>query len=261
MFSLTALAMLLPAALYPWRFGTERDSRLWAALLLAALGPSLWVGGEALQGWHTGLASALWVTMAATLLLFLPLARFSRWGSRLTPLLLPYLVLVGVVAIIARDAPQPLLREDAPRLWIIAHISVSVLTYALVTLAAVAALAALLQERALKRKRPNTLTRILPPMAESETLQVRLLAAAEAVLGGGLVTGMAVLHSERGILLRLDHKTLLSMASFVVIGILLLAHHRTGVRGRQAGRLVLFAYLLLTLAYPGVKFVTGIIRG
>jgi len=31
------------------------------------------------------------------------------------------------------------------------------------------------------------------------------------------------------------------------------------VRGRQAARGILLAYLLLTLAYPGVKFVTDVL--
>jgi ABC-type uncharacterized transport system permease subunit len=33
------------------------------------------------------------------------------------------------------------------------------------------------------------------------------------------------------------------------------------MRGRTAARLVLIAYLLLTLAYPGVKFVSIILLG
>jgi ABC-type uncharacterized transport system permease subunit len=42
---------------------------------------------------------------------------------------------------------------------------------------------------------------------------------------------------------------------------LLLVHRRGGISGRRAARYVLFTYLLLTLAYPGVKFVTDVIVG
>jgi ABC-type uncharacterized transport system permease subunit len=38
-----------------------------------------------------------------------------------------------------------------------------------------------------------------------------------------------------------------------------LAHQRVGLRGRRAARVALFAWLLLTLAYPGVKFVTSVL--
>jgi ABC-type uncharacterized transport system permease subunit len=45
----------------------------------------------------------------------------------------------------------------------------------------------------------------------------------------------------------------------LVLLVLLWAHHRTGMRGRRAARGVLLAWLLLTLAYPGVKFVTDVL--
>ena len=70
---------------------------------------------------------------------------------------------------------------------------------------------------------------------------------------------MAVLHYEQGVLLRLDHKTLFSIAGFLVIGALLLAHIRAGIRGRTAARFALSAYLLLTIAYIGVKFVREVL--
>jgi hypothetical protein len=80
-----------------------------------------------------------------------------------------------------------------------------------------------------------------------------------AVLALGLVTGMALQYGETGSLLVLDHKTVLTITAFVVIGALLFAHFKTGLRGRKAARIVLLAYLLLTLGYPGVKFVTDVI--
>ena len=123
------------------------------------------------------------------------------------------------------------------------------------------ALPVFLQERGLKAKRPTALTRLLPPMAVSETLgYVHSWPAAEAVLALGLLSGMAAEHFLGGGLLRLDHKTLFSLAAFAVIGILLLARYRQGIRGRRV-TLALLAWLLLTLAYPGVKFVTDVLLG
>jgi ABC-type uncharacterized transport system permease subunit len=129
----------------------------------------------------------------------------------------------------------------------------------LVTIAAIAALAAFLQERALKRKRPNDLTRLLPSIADCDRLLVGLLQVGESVLALGLVTGMAVQYRETGQIMVLNHKTILTIAAFVVIGGLLICHYGSGVRGRLAARIVLLAYLLLTLGYPGVKFVTDVL--
>ena len=117
----------------------------------------------------------------------------------------------------------------------------------------------MLREWALRRKRPAGLTSLLPSVADCEDLQFRLLVAGETVLGAGLLSGIATQYGENGRLIEFDHKTLLSILAFVLIGGLLFAHARTGMRGRRAARYALFAYLLLTLAYPGVKFVTDVL--
>jgi ABC-type uncharacterized transport system permease subunit len=46
-----------------------------------------------------------------------------------------------------------------------------------------------------------------------------------------------------------------------VIAALLAARRISGLRGRKVARWALIAYLLLTLAYPGVKFVTDVLMG
>jgi ABC-type uncharacterized transport system permease subunit len=197
--------------------------------------------------------------VAATMGLFLVLAVIGRQARRLTPLIVPYMVLVGLLATVWQQAPERPLSVSAPGGWVVTHIVVSVLTYGLVTIAAVAALAAAVQERALKGKRPTVLSRLLPSVADSEALLVRLLVFGEIVLGLGLATGMAAQYGETGSLLVFDHKTILTVTAFLVIGGLLVAHHVSGVRGRMAARVVLLAYLLLTLGYPGVKFVADVI--
>jgi len=84
---------------------------------------------------------------------------------------------------------------------------------------------------------------------------------AELVLGAGIVTGMTLQYFTTGRLLAFDHKTVLTLLAFAVIGVLLVLQLRSGLRGRRAARLVLAAYLLLTLAYPGVKLVTDVLIG
>jgi ABC-type uncharacterized transport system permease subunit len=233
----------------------------WAVAAVALAGSASWAFVQVGPGWQTGLSAALAVSIAATLAVFLVLAAATREAWRLATLLLPYLVLLAMIAVAVQGVPSPPVLAAAPTGWLQFHIAVSVATYSLLTLAAVAALAVFLQERGLKTKRPNALTRMLPSVADAESLQVGLLVAVEIVLGFGVLSGMAMQYFETGQLLALDHKTLFSLLTFGVIGALLLAHYRTGIRGRRAARFVLLAYLLLTLAYPGVKFVTGVLAG
>lgn len=258
-FNLSALLALVPASLAPLRSGPARDGLFWSVLLLAVAGPAIWAAVQVAEAWRTGLSVTLWVTIAVSMAIFAGLAAIDRHAWRLTPLLLPYLIALGLLATIWSNVPGHRLEGTAPSAWIDIHIVVSVVTYALLTIAAVAALAAFLQERALKNKRPSELTRMLPAVAESERLLAHLLIASEIVLGLGLVSGMATSWFEQGRLVPFDHKTMLSILSFGVIGALLVARWRTGVRGRMAARLVLLAWLLLTLAYPGVKFVTDVL--
>ena len=96
---------------------------------------------------------------------------------------------------------------------------------------------------------------------DSEALELQMLRAAESVLGLGILTGMATLYFETGRVMVFDHKTLFSLLAFGIIAVLLVMRTRTGVRGRQAARFVLLAYLFLTLGYPGVKFVTDVLMG
>jgi ABC-type uncharacterized transport system permease subunit len=255
--SLAAVAALLPAAIIGWR-GRGPDGLYWAGIALAVAGPGAWALAQIEDAWHAGLSVALWVTVAASMALYAALAAASREAWRLSPLLLPYLVLLGLLATVWQGAPES--RMPGPYgSWVLVHIVVSVATYALVTIAGVAGLAVALQEHALKAKRPTRLTRLLPSVAEAEGLEVGLLAAAEAVLGLGVLTGASAHYLATGRLIALDHKTVLSLAAFAVIGALLLAHKRVGLRGRRAARVALFAWLLLTLAYPGVKFVTSVL--
>jgi ABC-type uncharacterized transport system permease subunit len=259
--SLGALLALVPAAASAFRRRGGPDALFYALLALGVLGPGLWVVTQADGEWRTGFAMSLWVTIAATMALFLALALATRHAWQLSPLLLPYLLLLGLIAVVWQHAPERRVPGAVPAGWLDAHIVFAVATYGLLTIGAVAGFAVFLQERALKAKRPSALTRLLPAMAQSEMLELRLLAAAEAVLALGLASGMAAEHFIGGRLLPFDHKTLFSLAAFAVIGILLLARYRQGIRGRRVARLALLAWLLLTLAYPGVKFVTDVLLG
>ena len=146
-----------------------------------------------------------------------------------------------------------------PSAWLDVHIAVSLATYGLATIAAVAGFAGLLQERALKRRRQSAFLQTLPSIADGERLVHGLLGAAEVVLGIGILSGMATQYLISGRLLVFDHKTVFSLLAFLVIGLLQWLQWRTGMRGRRAARFVLTAYLLLTLAFLGVKFVRDVL--
>ncbi|MSP81626.1 MAG: hypothetical protein EXQ94_01530 [Alphaproteobacteria bacterium] len=257
--NLAVLVALVPAAVLGIR--PTAGANLGAAVAVAVLASWAWVVAHLHNAWPTGFATALWFTVVGTQLAFLVTAAVDRRAWRLGPMLFPYLVLLGAVATGWSQVPP----AGAPPLghgaWFLVHALVSVATYALATLAAIAGAAVLVQERAVRRRGQSPYTRLLPAIADAESLQFRLLLAAEVVLGLGLVTGLALATLPGEPSLRLDHKILLAILAFVALGGLLIAHCRIGLRGRRAAQWVLAAYLLLTLAYPGVKFVRDVLIG
>lgn len=258
-FSIAAVLSMVPAAVASLWGPFARDGRFWALAGAGAVGATAWAAVQARAGWETGFAEAIWVTVAGVLVSFLVLAAVLRHAWRLSPILLPYVVLLAVLATIWNHAPAHPLIGQAPPAWIVLHIATSVVTYVLLTLAAIAGAAVLLQERALRTRQRYRLTERLPSVADAERLELGLLLAAEAVLGLGILTGMATQYFTRGVVLTFDHKSVLTIFAFIVIGALLVAHYRVGLRGRRAARIALAGYLLVTLGYPGVKFVTDVL--
>lgn len=259
--NLAALLALMPATVAVWRGASGRDSLFWILTAVALVGPAGLVAARFGATWSTGLSEALWVTILASTFLFGLVSVISGHAWRLAALLFPYLILLGVIATVWSHAGESTDSTIAPSGWLFVHIAVAVVTYALMTLAAIAGLAVLLRERSMRTKSRNALSDILPSVVDAERLQVNLLVASEVVLGLGVLTGMGIQLVGSGELLRFDHKTMLTLGAFVLIGALLLAHFRTGLRGRRAARWVLVGYLLVTLGFPGVKFVKDVLLG
>ena len=258
---LAALAFLAPAL---WSLATATranagpDVRVGAPVLaFAALGPWMWSVLILTGGWHTDFGFSLWVSVSAALIVFAVLASQVEAVQRLTVLVLPYLaVLLLLGMVMGAGNTQPV---DVPESWVMAHILVAVATYAMLTLAALAAVAVFLKEQALKRRNFSQFFRMLPAVADAEQWQDRLTLWAEIVLGIGLLSGIAIQAQRGEPLIVLDHKTLLALIAFAVIGLLLALQRLSGLRGRRAARWVMIAYLLVTLAYPGVKFISDIL--
>ncbi len=259
---LAALVAMLPltAAAVAARLG--RNLLLWLLLAAALAGPTGLVVSQISAGWQSGLSANLWASVAATLLAFTALCLIRPGAYRLGALLLPFLALSAVLAIAFSGAPNVEGTVALSEAWFSLHVVLAVASYAALTLAAIAGTAVLLQERALKRRGAmGWVGRTLPPLAEAESMQIRLLTWSAGLMAAALATGAANEVIETGEILAFTHKILLAFLAFALIVALLLLHHRTGLRGRYAARWLLVGYLLLLLAYPGVKFVKDVLIG
>jgi ABC-type uncharacterized transport system permease subunit len=195
-----------------------------------------------LIGWPIGLiaVSASWIR-----------PRVAGIGAVLT-------VVAGVVAALTTEGASVFTLESHS--WeITAHIALSTLAYALLTIAAALAVALALLDRRLHNRKPLGWLAILPSMDTLEAGMFQALSAGFAILTLALFSGF--IFVEDLFAQHLIHKTVLACLSWVVFAILLLGRWRFGWRGRTALKWTLSGFTLLGLAYFGSKLVLETILG
>lgn len=203
-----------------WRTGQGPDMHFFAALSLSALG------------------------MAALTTLFAMRGRMSALGVIVFPLAAAF----GMAYELHGHArPMPLDWRLQLHAWC------ALLAYATLAIAALLAVLLWVQERALRRRDFHGWLRVLPPLTELETVLFRTIAVGFVLLTATLLTGVLFVHDLFG--QHLAHKTVLSIISWLVFGVLLFGRWRYGWRGRTAVFATLWAMLLLFLAFFGSQFV------
>lgn len=137
------------------------------------------------------------------------------------------------------------------------HVFLSLLSYAMLSLAAAQALLVSIQRHFLSRHKPGGFMRALPPLDTTERLLFTLLSAGFILLSLSLVTGFAFL--ENMFHQHLVHKTVLSCIAWAIFGILLFGRWKFGWRGKKAVHWTLAGFAMLILAYFGSKLVLEVV--
>ena len=194
------------------------------------------------------LSLVAWIASALTLVVNLsrPVAGL---GILIFPLSAVFLALDAFIA--PRTAPEAMTWQ------IELHVTIAVLAFGLLSIAAALAILLAIQERALRRSKFGHWLRALPPLTLTEVLLFRLIAAGFVLLILTLVTGtlfVGNLFSQH-----LVHKTVLSIVAWIVFGVLLWGRWRHGWRGIRAVNLTLIGMGILLLAFFGTKLVLELI--
>lgn len=137
------------------------------------------------------------------------------------------------------------------------HVAIALSAYALLSIAALQALAVAWQERSLRRKHLGALLRALPPLSAMEELLFHYIVAGFALLTLTVLSG--ALFIDDWMAQHLVHKTVLTLLAWVVFGLLVFGRWRFGWRGRTAVRWTLAGMAVLLLAFFGSKFVLEIL--
>lgn len=215
------------------------------------------VHGGVLLGMHRGaldlhffaaLSLVAWVMSALTLLVNL-----SRPVAALGVIVFPLAALLVAVDGFLAPPTVPLAIDWQIKL----HVTVALIAFSVLAIAAVVAIGLAIQERGLRHRQFGPWLRALPPLTLTETLLFQLIGAGFALLTLTLVTGMLFVGNLFG--QHLVHKTVLSIVAWLVFGTLLYGRWRHGWRGRRAVNLTLTGMATLALAFFGSKAVLELI--
>jgi len=140
------------------------------------------------------------------------------------------------------------------------HLLISLVAYAVLTLAALHAVMQIMLDRALKKKRISMLVQALPSLVDIERHMFAQVKLATILIAASILTGLSWQWVEFQHFALFSHKVLLALFAFGVLVLLQVKRHRASWSTRIASRTVLTAYGLLVLAYFGVKFIQSLIH-
>jgi ABC-type uncharacterized transport system permease subunit len=252
------LAATAAAAVYVRALAAERESdkglllSLWGgALLLHAIA----VGQRVLT--PSGVNLAFFNALSIVALLVAGLLMLTTIKRPLESLAIGVLPIAAICLVLDQIMPDHLVIAAPAESSLQIHILSSLVAYSLLSIAALQALVLAVQEWQLHNRRPGGLIRALPPLQSMEHLLFQLITAGFVVLTLALITGFVFL--ENIFAQHLVHKTVLSIAAWIVFAVLLFGRLRFGWRGRTAIRWTWGGFFALMLAYFGSKLVLELI--
>jgi len=146
------------------------------------------------------------------------------------------------------------------------HIAIAMLAYSTLTIAAFHAVLMALQESRLHTRQGAPATGLLgsaidrlPALLTMEKLLFRLIAFGFLLLTLTVLSGVFFSEELFGKAFKWDHKTLFTLLSWGLFGVLLAGRRWRGWRGKTALSFTLTGFATLLLAYVGSRFVFEVV--
>jgi ABC-type uncharacterized transport system permease subunit len=244
----------------------QRTARWRAALLpllaiahAALLGAAVWNAGE----FRFGFAQAL----SATLLLAVVVLWIEGMFVPVRGLDVLVLPAAAICVLLPLGFPGAAIAAGVDSTALRLHLLVAIAAYSLFTIAALHALLMAILDRRLHSPLQGPVQGLgrvfgqLPSLLALERLLFQLIGVGFVLLTATLVTGVFFSEQLFGRALRFEHKTVFTIASWLVFAGLLGGRMVFGWRGRTALRWTFAGFLMLLLAYVGSRFVLEVILG
>lgn len=252
-----AVGYLASTVLYEWLLATRaKRCGQWASglMLVAAALHTLalatrWVeaGRPPLAGRFESFSFYGWLIVLA----YLAVERLYRQrmlGAFVSPLALGFLA----VALASPKEITPL-QPTLQSAWLPIHVGISFAAYTAFTLAFVAAVSYLLQERELRAKRPHAWYYRLPPLATMEGLSHNLAGIGFPCLALAIITGALWAQQAWGHLWEWEAKQTTSLVTLMVYAAYFPTRELLGWRGRRSAWLLVVGFFLVLATFMGVN--------
>ncbi len=209
----------------------------------------------------SGLVLTLTTVAGFTTLLVQNLYLVGMWkhGVRGLGLLLLPLTAIPLLA-------MPFLPEETSEQWVEAHsflqtghLLLSVVAYAMLTMAALYAVMQLQLDKALNQKKIGFWVQAMPSLMDITNYLFVHVRWAIWLLGLSILTGLAWQWVEMHHFALFTHKVLLAVIAWCVLMVLYFQWKKAAWHHNRGSKMVLFAYVTLMLAYFGVKIIKDVI--
>ena len=254
-FLIASMAYILVSIYLGWALATDRPIHKWGTLGVLLIGMLahavlLYPYIVTLYGLNFNLFNTLSL-ISLFFLLFYGLFCLYRPIVSLGILAAPTALIGITIGYIGRAPYQPLTNVS---MGLEAHIILSLAAYCVLLMAAVQALFLRLQIRELKQ---STIHRFwvnkLPSLQSMEALLFDMIMVGFVLLS--IALGLGLIYVQDMMAQHIAHKTVFSVLSWLLFGVLLVGNWRAGWRGKQAANITIYAFILLAVGFVGSKFV------
>lgn len=260
--SICAAVAYLISAVMPARLRTQVAVGTLVAWLFhgAALGAIVFMGGAlpALRlGFAVMLSAALWISV---LVYWLENRNFSLDSLRV--LMLPCAGVSIILPLLFPGSVFSLSGQSPLFPW---HVAIALLAYSTLTIAAFHAVVMALQDSRLHTRGKLSAGWFavaidrLPALMTMEKLLFRLIGFGFVFLTLTVLSGMVFSEQVFGLAVKWDHKTVFTLMSWILFGLLLAGRQWRGWRGKTALSFTLAGFATLLLAYVGSRFVLEVL--
>jgi len=137
------------------------------------------------------------------------------------------------------------------------HLLVSMVAYAVLTMAAFHAIMLLLLDKALKKRLMHPVVQAMPALIPLENMMMSLVRWSVWLLLFSILTGLVWQWVDFSHFAIFNHKVLLALVSFILLS-WLIQQQRKGIwHARRTSQLLLLAYVFMLLAYFGVHLINA----